>query len=68
MEKYIQVIQEMFLRVDMESKITKSHIQENNFLRKNINRLGTTGALQVADVQKLNVSTTDAYTRPEDKQ
>lgn len=26
MEKYIQVIQEMFLRVDMESKITKSHI------------------------------------------
>lgn len=68
MEKYIQVIQEMFLRVDMESKITKSHIQENNFLRKNINRLGTTGALQVADVQKLNVSTTDAYTRPEDEQ
>jgi len=26
MEKYIQVIQEMFLRVDMESKITRSHI------------------------------------------
>lgn len=71
----------MFLRVDMESKSLtsqkilwkaqqqkkkKSHIWENNFLHKNISRLGTTSALQAADAQKLNIFAADAYTGPKD--